>query len=117
MYRLYKHWYLKLRQAGLVVNHKRVGRLYALAKLQSARRRRCRNGDPRPCATSWVWSMDSVFNRTILTSAYERGVTLRPVESGKPNQNAYNESFNRHLRDECLNEHWFTNMTHAKVVI
>jgi putative transposase len=27
------------------------------------------------------------------------------------------ESFNGRLRDECLNEHWFTSMTHAKVVI
>ena len=32
--------YLKLRQAGLTVNHKRVERLYALAKLQVRRRKR-----------------------------------------------------------------------------
>lgn len=31
-------------------------------------------------------------------------VTLRPIELGKPNQNAYVESFNSRLRDECLNE-------------
>jgi hypothetical protein len=38
--------YLKLRQAGMVVNHKRVDRLYAEAGLQvrsaSGRRSRCR---------------------------------------------------------------------------
>lgn len=32
--------YLKLRQAGQVVNHKRVDRLYAEARLQGKRRRR-----------------------------------------------------------------------------
>lgn len=32
--------YLKLRQAGEIVNHKRVNRLYAEAKLQLHRRRR-----------------------------------------------------------------------------
>lgn len=32
--------YLKLRQAGLAVNHKRVERLYRLEKLQVRRQRR-----------------------------------------------------------------------------
>jgi transposase InsO family protein len=36
--------------------------------------------------------------------AHERGVQLRLIEPGKPNQNAYIESFNGRLRDECLNE-------------
>jgi transposase InsO family protein len=31
--------------------------------------------------------------------------------------NAYIESFNGRLRDECLNEHWFTSLAHAQVVI
>ena len=35
----------------------------------------------------------------------------------KPNQNAYIESFNGRLRNERLNEHWFTSLSHAKVVI
>ncbi|MBB6188011.1 transposase InsO family protein [Rhodanobacter sp. MP7CTX1] len=55
--------------------------------------------------------------RAVLTWAHGRGVTLRLIEPGKPNQNAYIESFNGRLRDECLNEHWFTSMAHAKVVI
>ena len=33
------------------------------------------------------------------------------------NQNAYVESFNGRLRDECLNEHWFTSLAHARAVI
>ena len=39
---------------------------------------------------------------------HARGVDLRLIEPGKPNQNAYVESFNGRLRDECLNERWFT---------
>jgi putative transposase len=42
---------------------------------------------------------------------------LTLIESGKPNQNAYVESFNGRLRDECLNEHWFTSLAHERVEI
>jgi putative transposase len=44
---------------------------------------------------------------------YERNVKLRQRIPGKPNQNAYIESFNGRLRDECLSEHWFTSLDHA----
>ena len=47
----------------------------------------------------------------------ERGVQLRLIQPGKPNQNAYLESFNGRLRDECLNEHWFPHLLHARTVI
>jgi len=43
--------------------------------------------------------------KAMLTWAHRNGVTLRLIEPGKPNQNAYVESFNGRLRDECLNEH------------
>jgi hypothetical protein len=46
-----------------------------------------------------------------------RGITIEFIAPGKPNQNAYIESFNGRLRDECLNEHWFVNLNHARVVI
>ncbi len=55
--------------------------------------------------------------RAMLTWAHARGVTLRLIEPGKPTQNAYIESFNGRLRDECLNEHWFTSLAHAQAVI
>ncbi len=177
--------YLKLRQQGHCVNHKRVDRLYALERLQIKRRRRKKvpvaDRQPliRPEAANEVWSMDFVFDRVaggraiksltivddathesvaiapahnisgrqvvrilerigshrglprvirtdngkefcgkaMLTWAYERGIALRLIEPGKPNQNAYIESFNGRLRDECLNEHWFTSLAHAQVVI
>ena len=177
--------YLKLRQAGERVNHKRVARLYTEACLQVRRRRRKKipvaDRQPliRPAVPNDVWSADFVFDRTaegrvvkcltivddataeavaivparalgglpvtrvldrvaqerglprvlrtdngpefcsraMLTWAHERGVTLRLIQPGKPTQNAYIESFNGRFRDECLNEHWFTSMAHAQVII
>lgn len=53
----------------------------------------------------------------MLTWAHTRGVTLRLIEPGKPTQNPYIESFNGRFGDECLNEHWFTSLAHAQVVI
>ncbi|MGP9656395.1 DDE-type integrase/transposase/recombinase, partial [Halomonas sp. AOP35-4E-18] len=52
--------------------------------------------------------------RAMLTWAHQRGVTLFLIEPGKPNQNAYIESLNGRFRDECLNEHWFTSLHHAR---
>jgi putative transposase len=177
--------YLKLRQAGEIVNYKRVERLYVEARLQVRRRRRKKvpvvDRQPlvRPVHPNHVWSADFVFDRTadgrmlkcltivddatteavavvparalgglpvtrvfdrlanerglprvlrtdnglefcgraMLTWAHARGITLRLIEPGKPNQNAYIESFNGRLRDECLNEHWFTSLAHAEAVI
>jgi putative transposase len=49
--------------------------------------------------------------------AYERGVRLRFIEPGKPVQNCFIESFNGRLRDECLNEHWFQSLRHARRIV
>lgn len=176
--------YLKLRQAGLVVNYKRVERLYGLEKLHIRRRRRKKiplaDRQPlgRPTRANEVWSVDFVFDRVaggrtlkclvivddgshevvavvvehtiggdhltrilaeicatrgkpriirsdngkeftgkaMLTWAHRNGIELKLIEPGKPNQNAYVESFNGRLRDECLNEHWFTSLAHARAV-
>ena len=177
--------HLKLRQAGMLVNYKRVERLYQEAQLQVRRRKRKkvllgeRQPLGRPTMANQVWSMDFVFDRTaegrvlkcltivddatheavaieveramsglmltrvldrlaltrglpkiirtdngkefcgkaMVAWAHERGVELRLIEPGKPNQNAYIESFNGRLRDECLNEHWFTGLLQARTVI
>jgi putative transposase len=177
--------YLKLRQAGELINYKRVERLYALEKLHIRRRRRKKipmaDRQPliRPGQANEIWSMDFVFDRiasgrtlkclvivddatheavavvpehtiggdhltrildgicsqrgkptiirsdngpeftgkAMLTWAHRNGIALRLIEPGKPNQNAYVESFNGRLRDECLNEHWFTSLSHARAVI
>ena len=49
--------------------------------------------------------------------AYEAGVTLSFIRPGKPVENAYVESFYGRFRDECLNDHWFVSMRHAKTLI
>jgi transposase InsO family protein len=177
--------HLKLRQAGELVNYKRVERLYRLENLHIRRRRRKKipvtDRQPliRPGRANEVWSMDFVFDRVasgwtlkllvitddathesvaivpehtiggdhltrildeicsqrgkplvirtdngpeftgkaMLTWAHRNGIALRLIEPGKPNQNAYVESFNGRLRDECLNEHWFMSLAHARAVI
>ena len=49
--------------------------------------------------------------------AYERGVGLRFIEPGKPIQNAFVESFQGRLRDECLDRHWFVSLPDARHTI
>lgn len=49
--------------------------------------------------------------------AYDRHIQLHFIEPGKPIQNAFIESFNSRLRDECLNAHWFTSLVDAQFLI
>ena len=49
--------------------------------------------------------------------AYEHGIQLKLIQPGKPTQNAFIESINGKFRDECLNEHWFHTLSHARAVI
>lgn len=49
--------------------------------------------------------------------AYRNGVELKLIQPGKPMQNGYIESFNGKFRDECLNEHWFRDLAHARETI
>ncbi|EOY5737702.1 IS3 family transposase [Enterobacter ludwigii] len=49
--------------------------------------------------------------------AFEHGVELRLIQPGKPTQNGFIESFNGRFRDECLNEHWFSDILHARKTI
>ena len=69
--------------------------------------------------TPWVIVSD---NGTELTScAVLRWATGRLdwhyIEPGKPVQNAFVESFNSKLRDECLNEHVFLTLAEARETI
>jgi putative transposase len=52
--------------------------------------------------------------RALTAWSEERGVRLEFIQPGKPVQNAYVESFNGRLRDECLNANWFTSMNDAR---
>ena len=49
--------------------------------------------------------------------AYRKGVKLSFIRPGKPIENAFAESFNGRLRDECLNTNWFLSVKHARKVI
>ena len=182
----YRRLGLLLRREGVVMNHKRVYRLYREEGLSLRRRKRNRltseGRGPGELASGpdEVWSLDfvsdctarsrrlklltvvdtftreslaievdtsisgervaRVLDRVIaergaqpeeivmdngpeLTSraldqwAYERGIRLRFIAPGKPVQNAFIESFNGRLRDECLNQHWFWNVGDARHIV
>jgi putative transposase len=55
--------------------------------------------------------------RTMQAWAARNQVELRFIQPGKPVQNAYIESFNSRLRDECLSQHWFASLSHMRSVI
>lgn len=163
--------YLKLRQEGLLVNHKRVDRLYAPERLQVRRCKRKKISAADRCPLDRLGAVDGrvvqcltivddathkavgssvergnngktvtrildrlalarglpqtigtdngkeFCGKDILTWGYKRGMRLFLIQPGKPNQNAYVESFKGRFRDDCLNEHWFTSLAHAQVVI
>ena len=171
---------------GLVMNHKKLRRLYREERLQVRRRGGRKralgttgaDGDPagtqpalepgfpvgrvRPTAgasaswrssttspaNAWRWSptprcracgscassmpssrsrgrpaMIVSDNGTELTSmamlrwSQETQVEWHYIAPGKPQQNAFIESFNGRLRDECLNETLFTSLAHAREVL
>jgi putative transposase len=53
----------------------------------------------------------------MLRWSQERQVEWHYIAPGKPTQNAFVESFNGRLRDECLNETLFTSLAHARAVL
>jgi putative transposase len=72
----------------------------------------------RPLARTIVVDNGPEFAGRVLDAwAYRRGITLAFIQPGKPTQNAFIESFNSRLRDECLNAHWFVTVTEAQHTI
>lgn len=49
--------------------------------------------------------------------AHRRGVKLEFIRPGRPVENAFIESFNGRLREECLNQHWFLDLEDARRTI
>lgn len=181
----YPRLYLMLRREGVVVNHKKVRRIYreeGLRVRRMKRKRVCQNREHNPVVAirpSQVWAMDFVHDRlddsrpfkslnvvdeftkealaievdfslpgprvvrvldwlretrglpaeividngpefvsvALDRWAWERKVKLRFIQPGKPNQNCFVESFNGRFRDECLNQHVFHSLAHAKDLI
>jgi putative transposase len=56
-------------------------------------------------------------SRAMLEWQGRTGVAWHYIDPGKPQQNAYVESFNGRLRDECLNETAFESLSHARRVL
>ncbi len=49
--------------------------------------------------------------------AHHNGVKLEFSRPGKPTDNAFIESFNGRLRQECLNQNWFTSLDDARQIV
>ena len=58
-----------------------------------------------------------VSSRHFLAWCIEKRIDAVHIQPGKPTQNAYIESFNGRLRDECLNVSWFWNLFDARAKI
>lgn len=56
-------------------------------------------------------------SHAILQWCCDNEISWKYIQPGKPMQNGYIESFNGKLRDECLNENWFLNISNARRVI
>ena len=53
----------------------------------------------------------------VLTFTQVAQLDWRYIAPGKPTQNAFAESFQGRMRDECLNEHLFLSMNHARAIV
>lgn len=56
-------------------------------------------------------------SNAVLQWCHETKVQWHYIQPGKPQQNGSVESFNGKLRDECLNEYWFTSFLEAQRLI
>lgn len=72
---------------------------------------------------AWLSVMDPygqwprVYREGLFSWAQNRGIQLSYSRPGKPTDNAYIESFNGKFRDDCLNQHWFSNLKEARQII
>lgn len=55
-----------------------------------------------------------LVSRAILGFCEEAAIEWHYIAPGKPIQNAFVESFNGRLRDECLNEHAFSSLAEPR---
>jgi putative transposase len=71
-------------------------------------------GKPRRCVSDNGTELTSM---AILAWSKASGVDWHYIAPGKPQQNAFVESFNGRLRDECLNEQAFSSLAEARAVL
>lgn len=55
--------------------------------------------------------------KAVLVWAGEQDIDWHYIQPGKPQQNGYTESLNGKMKDEFLNEHWFSSLQEAQVMI
>src|SRR5204863_2420613 len=68
----------------------------------------------RPCADEHHRDNGSEFcSRALEAWVIQHGVQLCFIRPGRPVENAFIESFNGRLRDECLNVEWFSSLEDA----
>src|SRR6266700_2897711 len=149
----YRRLHILMSREGLIMNHKKLRRLYHEECLQVRRRggRKRALGTRAPMAIpqgrNQRWSLDFLSglrvvrelgaiiavrgrpamcvsdNGTELTSiavlrwSQETRIEWHYIAPGKPQQNAFIESFNGRLRDELLNETLFTSIAHARQML
>jgi putative transposase len=73
--------------------------------------RSSRRGRPKSCVSDNGTELTSM---AILKRSEASGVAWHYIAPGKPQQNAFVESFIGRLRAECLNTHWFLSLTDAR---
>ena len=56
-------------------------------------------------------------SKAVLLWAEERGVSWHYIRPGRPVENAFGESFNARLRDECLSTTWFTSLAEVRCTV
>lgn len=77
---------------------------------------RALNGTPGPRSIT-VDHGTEFQSRALEDWVYRRSVQLNFIRPGKPVENAFIESFNGRLRDECLNVHQFASLGDAQAII
>lgn len=73
-----------------------------------------RRGKPTTCVSDNGTELTSL---AILKWSQERKIEWHYIAPGKPQQNAFAESFIGRLRDECLNETLFTSLAEVRAVL
>jgi len=56
-------------------------------------------------------------SRAVLLWAQQNRIEWHYITPGKPRENGFTESLNGRIRDECLNEHVFESLAHARRLI
>jgi putative transposase len=74
----------------------------------------CKHGKPLSIVSD---NGTELTSRAVLQWAQDNHIEWHYITPGKPTENGYTESLNGKIRDECLNEHVFESLAHARHLI